>query len=55
MYVSSVLRTIYEQNLEWGRYYDIFEGEKPIEQFRQLLQTFFRLVKERDLYINDEY
>lgn len=55
MYVSSVLRTVYERNIEWGRYYELFASDKPIEQFKAFLQCFFRLVQQHELYLNDEY
>jgi hypothetical protein len=44
MYVSSILRTIYEKNIDWGRYYELFTSDKPIDQFRSFMQVFFKIV-----------
>jgi hypothetical protein len=53
MYVSSILRTIYERNIEWGRYYELFTNDKPIDQFKAFMHVFVKLVAQKDLYIND--
>lgn len=56
MYVSSVLRTMYEKNLEWGRYYELFTGDKPIEEFKSFMEGLIKImVQGRDIYISDYY
>ena len=30
MYVSSVLRSMYEKNMHWGRYYELFKDGKNL-------------------------
>lgn len=56
MYVSSLLRTFYEKNLVWGRYYDPFSTDKPIEEFKSFLHVFVRLIaNNKDIFVNEEY
>jgi hypothetical protein len=44
MYVSSVLRTLYEKNLVWGRYYEPFKDPKDcLGEFNSFLKIFLKV------------
>ena len=56
MYVSSVMRSLYEKNLVWGRYYEVFRDPKDnVTEFNNFLKIFFRVVLKHEIFISEDF
>ncbi len=56
MYVSSMMRSLYEKNLVWGRYYEIFKDPKDnLNEFICFLKIFFRVVLKHEIFISEDF
>lgn len=55
MYISSVIRAMYEKNLVWGKSYNLFGAKNMLEEFKGFLNVFFRIAQKNDIYISDDF
>lgn len=52
MYLSSVLRSMYQYNLQWGRSYLLFHDSKNyIAELKAFLKIAFKSLMKRDVHL----
>ena len=54
MYVSSIMRGMWQKNILWGKYYDLFANE-GLEEFKAFLKTFVKVVAKKDFYLGEDF
>lgn len=55
MYVSSTIRSMVDKNLVWGKSYNLFGYKNVLEEYREFLVVFFRVVEKQDVYISEDF
>ena len=56
MYISAIIRAMYERNMSWGKSYSLFRSEKSVvEEFKTFLAVFLKIVEKNDIYISDDF
>lgn len=56
MYVSSMMRSLYEKNLVWGRYYETFKDPKDnLNEFTTFLKIFMRSILKHEFFISEDF
>lgn len=55
MYVSAVVRAMYQRNISWGRCYNLFQAPSMIDEFRSFLHVFLKVAHHKDIFISDDF
>jgi hypothetical protein len=56
MYASSILRALYEKNLIWGRFYEVFRDPKDnLNEFNYFFKILLRIVLKHEIFISEDF
>lgn len=56
MYISAIMRTMFEKNIVWGKSYNLFRSSKNVlDQYKSFLNVFIKIIQKNDIYISDDF